>query len=131
MAPIVEAAPVEQPDIPPQAQNGAVVASSTTDVRPVAEAPEGVLCNCWAFLRATYVPDLPPMADLIAGAGPAFGEIAVFRYPSGLHHFARVTGQGAGYFTVDEANYEPCERTERQVPFTDPSLIGFYRHKAN
>ncbi len=127
MAPIVEAAPVERPDISPEGQNGPVAASSTADILPVAEAPESVLCNCWAYIRATYVPDLPPMAELIAGAGPTFAEIAVFRYPSGLHHFARVTGQGPGYFTVDEANYEPCARTDRRVSFSDPNLIGFYQ----
>lgn len=84
------------------------------------------LCNCWLFLKTYYYPTLSPDEVLIQNATETFNEIAVFYYPnSGLHHFAKVTGMGVGYFTTDETNLISGERTKRKVFFSDPRLVGF------
>lgn len=85
-----------------------------------------LLYNCYLFLKETYYPDLSPDETLIARTTKTFNDIAVFYYPaSGLYHFAKVTGQGAGYFTTDETNLEAGVRTQRKVYFNDPRLVGF------
>ena len=88
---------------------------------------DSTLCNCWAYVQAAYYEELPSEAILRAGMSDAFGDIAVFYYPrQGLWHYAKVTGMGVGTFSIDEANYEGCERSQRDISFTDPHLQGFY-----
>ena len=94
----------------------------------IAERPDTNLCNCWETLRDLYHPNLPNMATLIAGAGEE-GNIAVFYYPSsGLHHFAQVTFRGETTFVIDEGNFSRCARTQRELSYDYPYLIGFYHN---
>jgi hypothetical protein len=84
------------------------------------------LFNCWLFLKTHYYPTLSSDEVLIQNTTHLFNEIAVFYYPdSGLYHFAKVTGQGAGYFTTDEANLTEGVREQRKVYFNDRRLVGF------
>ncbi len=95
-------------------------------VQPPKEVLPSYLTNCWEYVRISY-PNLPTAREVVASTSPAFGEIAVFYYSNGLHHFAIVTGQGAGVFYIRESNYESGSITTRTISFSDPNLLGFYR----
>jgi len=67
---------------------------------------------------------MPSMATIQKTASPAFGKVAVFNY-SGVPHVAVVLSQGYGTFRVRESNYGGDFVSEREVSFSDASLLGF------
>lgn len=80
-------------------------------------------CNCYLLLKEVFE-HVPRLVELQGRASMTMGNVAVFDY-DGIPHVAVVTGQGFGYFTIREWNYDDCEETVRDVSFLDPSLLGF------
>jgi len=86
-----------------------------------------VLCNCVRYVKEKYHPNLPPMISVVDNLSQTIGDVAVFYYPrSGLYHYAKVTWHDGYSYTIDEANYHTCQRSERTLTLDYPSLIGFY-----
>lgn len=90
-----------------------------------------VLCSCVLWLRSAFgVPVYGDAADLrpnITLYEARSGDLALFKYKSGIGHVAIIESFGAGFFTVREANYKKCEEGRRDVKLDDPALVGFLR----
>lgn len=84
-----------------------------------------VACNCYLAVKQR-IPNLPLTKNLIPNSEVAVGSVAIFKYPSGLMHYAYVESFGTEVFKVSESNYLPCQRGERLVNLNDKSLLGFY-----
>lgn len=105
----------------------------TPEPDPVVEAVElkdpeltfpGEECNCYAFVE-NRVGDLPPMAAIIPNTEAAAGTVAVEWYGD-IKHVSLVTAVTPDGVWVVEANYKHCETGERFIPYTKPSLYGFF-----
>lgn len=56
---------------------------------------------------------------------PAVGEVVILNEsPQG--HVATITQVWADEFKVDEANYKPCERSQRTIKINDPDILGYW-----
>lgn len=85
------------------------------------------LCNCWAFTKQTYHPDLPSMKEVNSNLTQNISDVAVFYYHnSGLYHYAKVTWTDGYNFKIDEANYNHCKRSQRDLNLDYQYLLGFY-----
>lgn len=103
----------------------------TVEIEPeaVVEAPKldnTLDCNCYMYVRSK-IPNLPLTKDLKPNSEIAVGAVAIFKYPSGLMHYAYVESFGTDVFTVDESNYKKCVRAKRIVKLDDKALLGFYK----
>lgn len=97
------------------------------DEKPVEQLSYAVACNCYAYQKEKYFPNLPNTATIKSNLKQEIGDIAVFYYPnSGLYHYAKVTRFEGNSFWIDEANYRRCQITQRKLNTQYPRLIGFY-----
>jgi len=84
-------------------------------------------CNCYAFVKKVYFPNLPITTDILNNLKKEVGDVAVFYYPkSGLYHYAKVLESDGYTFKIDEANYSHCRLTQRELTLDYPQLIGFW-----
>lgn len=86
---------------------------------------EWVCANCVAYIRAYFYPDLPPMDQIVPNSYAFEGSVVIFDY-DGVKHLAYLDRFEEDYFVVKEANYEPAKIAERNVPYNDPRIVGFY-----
>lgn len=90
------------------------------------EVNPSLFCNCYQFIKQTYLPDLPQTATILSDI-KATGTVAVFYYASsGLHHYAYVKSETETTILVEEANFYSCQHSYRQVDKNDKSLLGYY-----
>ena len=95
---------------------------------PLWKAPEPLsltLWNCWEYTRQVY-PSLPSTREIWNNLTDTPGGVAVFRYPSGLEHYAVVESIGTSTIHIKETNYRHGTVTERDISLTDPALKGFF-----
>lgn len=92
---------------------------------------DDVKCYCVLYIRTTY--DVPIFGDAykhrpnLAVSEVKVGDIALFRYGQ-VYHAAMVTRlEDNGVFSIEEANYRPCQVSYRTLSLLDPNLRGFYR----
>lgn len=93
-------------------------------------------CYCVMWIRETYnVPiygDAKLQVPNIAVNTVKEGDIALYRYPSGIYHAAVVTkifpnGVYDDSYTVIQSNKVHCKVTTETLSLSDPNLRGFYR----
>ena len=98
---------------------------------PVQDICTGPFCSCVIFLRETKGLDVRGDAEFLVPnyfGTPREGDIALFKYSSGVAHAAYVfTSFTDNAFYVHEANFKRGEYTERAIFTDDPFLIGFIR----
>lgn len=109
----------------PEAPKITVVDHPEPYERPVEVLSRAVLFNCYQYVK-TQFPDLPPTKYIWANLSEQPGGVAVFRYPSGLEHYAVVDAVGTSTIQIRETNFNSGTYTERTIPLDDPSLHGFY-----
>lgn len=91
------------------------------------EPRQVTLCNCWQYVKNTYYSNLPSMNVINSNIRSEIGDVAVMYYPeSGLYHYAKVISSDGYNFVTDEANYNHCKRSNRQLTVDYPRLLGFY-----
>lgn len=82
-------------------------------------------CSCMLFLQDKgFMLEGDAIDQIPNASSPEIGGVALFNY-SGVGHAALVQSVSDSDFSVLEANYEPCERTERIIPRDDPNIVGF------
>ena len=91
------------------------------------EVHNNILCSCVQYVNQ-YRGDIP-MVDAVdmpvATSAPREGAVAKMYYPhSGEYHVALVLEVGDGWLRVRDANYVPCEETERVITLPD-RVIGY------
>lgn len=106
------------------------LASSTPEVsQKTAEVPvnnDRLAWNCYAYIKAMFVPNLPQTRYLKPNAEAQIGAVALFTYPSGLRHYAYVINRVGDLVTIAESNYRKGKYTTRTIPISSPSLDGFW-----
>lgn len=81
------------------------------------------VCNCYAYVQANYIKNLPRMADIQPNTNvPHKGFVAIFYYGK-IKHIAYVIDDKG---TVDEANKVHCLVAKRVIHKDDPYLAGYY-----
>ncbi len=93
---------------------------------PINEPEPPQDCSCVKYARS-HIPDLPPMRtpdDLEPNSPPFVGAAVLLDYK--LAHIAVITEIRDDGYMITEANYKPCEITERFLPWDNAHLRGFY-----
>lgn len=95
----------------------------------VVEPPKekyNVNCFCVSYLRQ-FIPELPRQdaKDFVNNDTPAVGRLALFKYNK-INHIALITSLESKGFWVKEANYIPCEKSERFIRWDDKAISGFH-----
>ena len=88
-----------------------------------------MVCNCWGYIKANYVKNLPRTKDLVPNlSSPKAGAVAIYKYPSGINHYAYVTSVDLEAHSYKEigANLKGCDITRRTVDFDNKYLQGFW-----
>jgi hypothetical protein len=101
------------------------IVEATTTPPVVPEPVSSVLTNCWAFAKQVY-PSLPSTKEMWVNATQTPGGVALFKYKSGLVHYAVVESVGTSTIDIVETNYKHGKKTERTVSLSDGALRGFY-----
>lgn len=88
-------------------------------------------CNCYSFVQANYIKNLPHMADIQPNATPKPGNVAIFYYTDKetggtVKHIAYIKSVSNGQITISEANKIRCLVDQRTIPTNDPFLAGFW-----
>lgn len=92
----------------------------------VVDEDKHTLCNCYAYAEKYTGINLPPMAQIAVNTDtPIAGSIAVMFYGR-VKHVAVVTAVRDDGVTITEANYNHCEKTTRDIPYSYHNLHGFY-----
>ena len=95
--------------------------------------PRSSFCSCVSYARTQSPKDLPRPTnarDIKPNLKqPTIGSWVVFK-PGGKYsyfgHVGIVIEILPNTIKITEANYIPCEKTERVIPLEDPSIIGYY-----
>lgn len=88
------------------------------------------LCNCYAYQKERFFPDLPGTATILTGLNQDISDLVVFYYAdSDLYHYAKVIDITNTSILVDETNYYRCKRTVRAVDKNDPTIVGYWHGK--
>lgn len=84
------------------------------------------LCNCYLYSELYTGINLPQMATIQPNTSdPLVGSIAIMQYGD-IKHVAVVTEVTESSFSVTEANYKHCEKTERTLAYNYKRLVGFF-----
>ncbi len=86
---------------------------------------EYVVCNCYAYLKVKYLPNLPKMADITPNSGADVGKVAVLTYGD-VKHVGYITKLDAGGFWINDANFKPCDVQTHFIKWDDPHLRGYW-----
>lgn len=84
-----------------------------------------MVCNCWGYLKANYLPTLPNTKNLLPNSMARVGAVAIYHYGE-INHYAYVTSVGEGSYSEIAANLKPCDIGRRTVSVTNPALVGFW-----
>lgn len=82
-------------------------------------------CNCWSYIKANYIHNLPGTKYLIPNSGPVVGGVVLFNY-RGVKHYAYIESVSKNYVYISEANYTRCKIGERKISLYDPHIVGFW-----
>lgn len=85
-----------------------------------------LLCNCYAYAKSK-IPELQNTSKITPNTDIEVGTVAIFKYPSGVKHYAIVKSVSKESFVVDESNYKRCVQKDRTVSIDDKYLLGFYK----
>lgn len=80
--------------------------------------------NCYAY--ASLFTKLPKMKEIVPNTTPHVGAVAIFMY--NVKHIGIVTSINSEGFFLKESNYEAGKIGKRFIPWTSPSLEGFYSY---
>lgn len=101
-------------------ENIAINAKSeaTDDVNPY--------CSCVQTAKQVF-PELPLInaIDYPLNGTQENGEIVIIKYPN-TYHIAPYKVGTSTLKLYNEGNYEPCEKTEREIPIDDPKIVGYF-----
>lgn len=93
-------------------------------------SPQDNLCSCVSYARKQSPKSL---ASVIAARDiksnttrPTPGAWALLNTGNPYGHVAVVSEVLSGEIKITEANWKPCERTERIISVDDPSILGYY-----
>lgn len=85
------------------------------------------LCSCMSYINSQGIPLKGDAIDLKPSSNPKVGGVAIFRYNNTIEGghagiIKRFTKKG---FIIQETNWKRCQKTEREVFWTDQFLKGF------
>lgn len=80
-------------------------------------------CNCYKYVKNRI--NIPRMAAIIPNSDPLVGGVAV-EFFGNIKHISLITKVESGGIWVEESNYNHCETGERYIPYSKPSLVGFW-----
>jgi hypothetical protein len=100
------------------------VSTTSQEIKDPEETYPGEECNCYLYTK-NRVPNLPRMSEINPNAKPFVGGVAIewFKQIKHVSVITKVTEEGVW---VTESNYHHCQTSERFIPFTKPSLVGFW-----
>lgn len=82
-------------------------------------------CNCYGFVKANFVPNLPKMAQIQPNSRARAGSVAIFYY-SGVKHVAYVESVTEQGVNIRESNFTKCKVGRRFIDNDDPHLAGYW-----
>lgn len=89
-----------------------------------------ILCDCMTGLRNMGVFFNGRAKDLPTSDRPSIGSVAKFYYKKlGTYHGAKIIKFTKKGFMVLDTNYKPCQKTYREVLWSNTSLLGFWNPK--
>lgn len=101
-------------------ENIAVIAKS--------EATEAInpLCSCVSTAKQVF-PEIPLIdaIDYPLNGTQENGEIVIIKYPN-TYHIAPYKVGTSTLKLYNEGNFEPCQKTEREIPIDDPKIVGYF-----
>ena len=103
------------------------------DCRPAEEiklATNPIYCSCVRFLQSKGIPISGDAIDQIPNhyGVPEKGDVVIWRYPDGTGHVSLIMAVEGSKLTVDEGNWRPCVRTQREVVWAgNEDIVGFIR----
>ncbi len=85
-------------------------------------------CNCYGYIKANYLKDLPHMADIVPNTSVSHkGFVAVFYYKDSKGHSVKHIGYVLDEKgTIAEANKTRCLTDQRIVEKGDKYLAGYW-----
>ena len=87
--------------------------------------PFDIECLCVGWInRVMGVPIKGNARDIIPNSAPVKGGVVLFKYVE--YHAAYILELFPGGMLVRDANFKPCEVTERFVYFSDKHIRGFW-----
>lgn len=88
------------------------------------------LCSCVGYARSQSPKNIPFPTDARDikpnAAKPTLGAWVLLQTGNPYGHVAVVLEVLPGEIRITEANFKPCERTERILSVDDPSILGYY-----
>lgn len=109
----------------PEAPKNNTVDHPKPYTRPVEVVPSSILANCYLYAKHIY-PNLPPTKEIWANLTQEPGGVAVFKYASGLEHYAVVDFVGTSTISISETNFRAGTMSKRVIQFDDENLVGYF-----
>ena len=125
-------------DAPPSIQLVSHAEAQVIHEQPVVEpkvaevTANTVFCSCVRYVRSK-IPEFPSndAKNIKPNSVPVAGGVIILKYwnkelGQELYHVAYIESFTEKGFLVSETNFKKCQRTDREVLFTDKAIVGFW-----